>query len=367
MTRRVKIVIAVPLAVLAVLALLVGVGLLAGGGAGSDGGGTAGSFDAMEPARQGEVAAGVPEPLPATGDEVMSSEDGAASKSTSGGGVAGEDFAAAVPPASTPSAHYLLRTGDLSLLVARGQLLPTVDRIKAMTAAMSGYVMSSSLGTQTGMGMPEPMPLDMAVSSDGETRSSDAVDAQYAGGDPYASLVVRVPEQQFETAIKRFSKLGEVRGASTSAEDVTSQFVDLQARLRHYRAVERRLLGFLEETTTVSQMLAVQDRVDQVQLTIEELSAQLKSMRETTTYGTLSVYVTEKDRTPAAIDSSNTFGGTFWNSIELLGSGARVTGLVLTALLPFLVVFGLIGALAWYVVRRVRRSRRQAATPAQPA
>jgi hypothetical protein len=360
MTRKVKIVIAVPLAVLAVLALLVGVGLLAGGGAGSDGGSTAGSYGAMEPARQGEAVADVPEPLPATGDEVMSSEDGAASKSTSGGGVVGEDFAAAVPPASAPSAHYLLRTGDLSLLVARGQLLPTVDRIKAMTVAMSGYVMSSSLGTQTGVGMPEPMPLDTAV-------SSDAVDAQYAGSDPYASLVVRVPEQQFDTAIKRFSRLGEVRSASTSAEDVTSQFVDLQARLRHYRAVERRLLGFLDETTTVSQMLAVQDRIDQVQLTIEELSAQLKSMRETTTYGTLSVYVTEKDRAAAAIHTSNTFGGTFWNSIELLGSGARVTGLVLTALLPFLVVFGFIGALVWYVVRRVRRSRRQAATPAQPA
>jgi hypothetical protein len=356
MTRKVKIVIAVPLAVLAVLALLVGVGLLAGGGSGSDEGSTAGSFGATDPARQGEIAAGA---------AVVSSEDGTASKSMSGGGVAGEDFAAAVPPASAPSAHYLLRTGDLSLLVARGQLLPTVDRIKAITVAMSGYVMSSSLGTQTGVGMPEPMPLDTAVSSDGSYPSSDV--AGYAGGDPYASLVVRVPEQQFDAALKRFSRLGEVRSASTSAEDVTSQFVDLQARLRHYRAVERRLLGFLDETTTVSQMLTVQDRIDQVQLTIEELSAQLKSMRETTTYGTLSVYVTEKDRTPAAIHASNTFGGTFWNSIELLGSGARVTGLVLTALLPFLVVFGLIGALVWYVVRRVRRSRRRAAPPAQPA
>ena len=102
---------------------------------------------------------------------------------------------------------------------------------------------------------------------------------------------MRVPEQFFETAIKRFSKLGDVQSVSTSSEDVTSQYVDLQARLRHYRAVERRLVGFLQETTTVNQMLAVQDRIDQVQLTIEELTAQLKSLRETTTYGTLSVFV----------------------------------------------------------------------------
>ena len=178
---------------------------------------------------------------------------------------------------------------------------------------------------------------------------------------------MRVPEQFFETAIKRFSKLGDVQSVSTSSEDVTSQYVDLQARLRHYRAVERRLVGFLQETTTVNQMLAVQDRIDQVQLTIEELSAQLKSLRETTTYATLSVFVSEKDTTPAAIHASNTFGGTFWNSIELLGHGARVTALVLTALLPFIVVFGAIGVVVWMVVRRLRRGRRQAAQPSLPA
>ena len=118
----------------------------------------------------------------------------------------------------------------------------TVDRIKAMTTAMNGYVMSSAIGSQAGAGPIEPMPMDTAVSSDG---SGVKGSASAALTDPYASLVVRVPEQYFETAIKRFSKLGEVQSASTSSEDVTSQYVDLRARLHHYRAVERRLIGFL--------------------------------------------------------------------------------------------------------------------------
>ena len=301
-----------------------------------------------------DEAAGAAEP-------VMGTDAGASGKSTSGGATAEQDYAAAVPPASAPSAHYLLRTGDMSLLVKRGTLLSTVDRIKGMTTAMGGYVMSSAVGSQSG-GPVEPMPLDAPVASDDGMESSTTLQS-----DPYASIVIRVPEQSFETAIKRFSKLGEVQSVTTSSEDVTSQYVDLQARLRHYRAVERRLVGFLQETTTVNQMLAVQDRIDQVQLTIEELTAQLKSLRETTTFGTLSVFVSEKDATPAAIATSNTFGGTFRNSIELLGDGARITALVLTALLPFIVVFGAIGVVVWYVVRRVRRSRRQAAQPSLPA
>ena len=64
-------------------------------------------------------------------------------------------------------------------------------------------------------------------------------------------------------------------------------------------------MRFLDATDNINQMLAVQDRIDKVQLTIEQLSAQLKSLRETTTYGTLSVFLREKG-TPqaAAVDPS---------------------------------------------------------------
>ena len=47
--------------------------------------------------------------------------------------------------------------------------------------------------------------------------------------------------------------------------------VDVQARLTHYRAVLQRLLTFLDKATTVGSALAVQDRIDQTQLTVEQL------------------------------------------------------------------------------------------------
>jgi hypothetical protein len=357
MTRRTRIGITVPLALVAILAMFATVGLVAGCGAGDSGvADTGGAGSSEQRAMDEAVTESAPEPV--TGSDTGAAEkDAAAGMPDDGSG-----YAAAVPPASAPSTHYLLRTGDLSLLVKRGTLLPVVDRIKATTAALGGYVMSSNIGSQSG-GPIEPMPLDMGVSS---PEDEEVVSASDAPPDPYATLVVRVPEQEFETAIKRFSKLGDVQTVSTSSEDVTSQFVDLQARLRHFRAVERRLVGFLQETTTVNQMLMVQDRIDEVQLTIEELTAQLKSMREQTTYGTLSVYVSEKDAS-AAVHPGNTFGGTFWNSMELLRDGAKVAALMLTALLPFIAVLGAIAMVVWSVVRRLRRSRRQAAQPTVPA
>ncbi|MCX6373837.1 MAG: DUF4349 domain-containing protein, partial [Actinobacteria bacterium] len=295
----------------------------------------------------------------------MSSE---AMQGVDGGGDskgAGLDIAAAVPPASALSAHHLLRTGDLSLLVARGTLLSSVDRINAMTVGMGGYVMSSALGSES-PGMPgpvEPLALDA-----GTVPSAGDQPTTTVGTNPYATLTVRVPESSFDAALKRFAALGDVQSVSTSSEDVTSQYVDLQARLRHYRAVERRLVRFLDATDNVNQTLAVQDRIDNVQLTIEQLSAQLKSLRETTTYGTLSVFLREKGTPQAgANDPSDTFTGTLLNSIKVLGHGSRVTGLVLTALLPFVIVFGGIGFVVWFVVRRARRGRRQPAQPSLPA
>ena len=353
MGRRRTVKIIIPAVVVGLLAVFAVVGFLNGGGreqaavqldrAAGTLGTPAGAGGATAPSESGSMAAPV-------------------DKSTS----SGDGINGAVPPASAPSAHYLVRVGDLSLLIPRDSLLSTVARVTSMTTGMGGYVMSSAIGSDgpAVSGPMEPQPLD------GQTMPplEDAQPRTTIGTNPYAALTVRVPEQNFELALKRFSTLGDVQSVSTSSQDVTSQFVDLKARLRHFHAVEERLVRFLAATTNVNQMLMVQDRIDEVQLTIEQLSAQLTSLRETTTYGTLSVFLREKGTPqPGAIDSTDSFVGTFWHSVKMLGHGARISGLFVTALLPFVVVFGALGLAAWYGTRRVRRSRRQLAQPSLPA
>jgi hypothetical protein len=353
MGRRLRSKILIPASVVGLLAMFAVVGFLSGGC-----GGNAAQSDRSTGSlgtTSGENSAAAP--APASGSGAAVTEKGI----TSGDGVN-----AAVPPASAPSAHYLVRTGYLSLLIPRGTLLSTVDRVRAMTTGMGGYVMSSAIGSDSPgiSGTAEPQPLDAQTVPPLKNAQSQTT----IGTNPYATLTVRVPEQDFDIALKRFATLGDVQSISTSSEDVTSQFVDLEARLRHFRAVEHRLVHFLDATTNVNQMLTVQDRIDEVQLTIEQLSAQLKSLRETTTYGTLSVFLREKGTPhPGAIDSSDTFAGTFWHSLKMLGHGARISGLFFTALLPFVFLFGALGLAAWYVTRRVRRSRRQPAQPTLPA
>ncbi len=181
-------------------------------------------------------------------------------------------------------------------------------------------------------------------------------------------MTIRIPAERFDQAIARFEQFGKVQIVTTSTEDVTGQVVDVQARLAHYRAVLQRLLTFLDKATTVGSALAVQDRIDQTQLTVEQLSAEQKQLNETIAFSTLSLSLTEKP----AEQHHAAQGAGFWRTIRhsgwLIGQGAVAIVLGLSAALPFLVLIAVIAAVAYYLARLLRRRRQgQAGAPGPPA
>jgi len=233
-----------------------------------------------------------------------------------------DELSAAVAPLDPT--RFLVQTGDMTLYVAKGKVPATAGRITAMVDAMRGYVLQSYL--------------------------MSGVDGQK----PSATVTLRVPAQNYQETIRRLSQLGEVKSLQTGAEDVTGQYVDLRARLAHYRAVERRLLTFLARATSINQALAIQQRIDRTQLTVEELTAQVKAMREQITYGTLTVSVTEKpSKTAVSSDKDDTFLSAFVHSVTLLGSAARALFVALGAVIPFLVLIAILGWLGWMAARRL--------------
>jgi hypothetical protein len=369
MTRK-RLLIAVPLALVALLAVLALVGALSGArheqnAAGSSAAGaTSAELQRDAGSAPGEAAkGGAADQAAANGDSV---------------------YAAALPPTSS-APHYLLRTGDLQLLVARHGLQAAIQRISGVTTTMGGYILSSYAGTGTPPWIVYPEPVtgvddavkgaaeepalqgDTPVSSDGaavapavedtSTRDGSLADG---GGVPYGQITVRVPGERFDAALARFSALGRIEQTSTSSTDVSDQMVDLKARLRHARSVERRLLGFLEQAQTVQAALAVQDRLDQNQLLTEQLKGQLAQLSETTTYGTITVSLRERGvPQPGAIDRSDTFTGAFLHSLHLIADGARVSAVALGAFLPFAALLGGLAALVLYVRRRMVGRRPQ--------
>src|SRR5207245_653555 len=122
----------------------------------------------------------------------------------------------------------------------------TSDRAQAITIGLGGDV------------------LNLNQSGKGDNRS--------------ATLTMRVPASRFSDALRQLKELdGEVVTSNVAGQDVTDQFVDLQARLAAKQVEEQRYLALLARATTVDEILKVDAALGVVRTQVEQLTGQINS------------------------------------------------------------------------------------------
>lgn len=166
---------------------------------------------------------------------------------------------------------------------------------------------------------------------------------------------IRIPASQFDAFLKEVETLGEhTDSRSISTQDVTEQFIDLEARLKTKKALEARYLTLLAQAKTVADILAIESQVANARAEIESMQGRLNYLTNQVSFSTLSLVYYER--------TSNEFGfGS--RSIASLESGWQNLLWFLLGLLnvwPFVIV-GV--GITWLIVRRrrVKRMQRQAA------
>jgi hypothetical protein len=163
-----------------------------------------------------------------------------------------------------------------------------------------------------------------------------------------ATLELRIPADRFDDALGRLRDAGDVLNESTHEEDVTTQIVDLEARIANLRASEATYRSLLERATDIEDILAVQSRLDEVRGQIEQLDAQRASLAGQADLSTLTVHLA-----PQAVPVEETTegwdpGATVQEAVAALLTLAQgvLTALIWIAVVvvPLGIVFG-IGAL----------------------
>jgi Domain of unknown function (DUF4349)/Putative zinc-finger len=105
---------------------------------------------------------------------------------------------------------------------------------------------------------------------------------------------LRVPSTRLDAAIADLKRLGRVEKESQGGEEVTQQYVDLQARLANSKHTEQRLTEILRQRTgKLSDVLAVEMQISRVRGEIEQMEAQRKTMKNQVDFATLNLTVTE--------------------------------------------------------------------------
>ena len=207
----------------------------------------------------------------------------------------------------------------------------TSDRAQAIATALGGDVLS------------------LSQSGSADTRS--------------ASLTIRVPSSRFGDALQQLKSLdGEVQTSGVSAQDVTDQFVDLQARLTAKQAEEQRYIAILNRANTIDEILKVDASLGSVRTQIEQLTAQINGIKQRTDFSTISMSVS----TLSALPGDTT--GKIWDPAKTVGRALAALGAMLQVFADaviWLVVFGWLPLLAFAAVVFAARTRRPA-SPAAP-
>jgi len=218
--------------------------------------------------------------------------------------------------------------------------------------------------------------LEVAVLDDALAAADKAVTAaggyvaasQRQGDDDRASASVtyRIPVARWEETLAALRAVGaKVLSEQTGRQEVTSQVVDLGARLANLRATEAALQAIMARATKIPDVLEVQSQLTGVRQEIEQLTAQKQSLEEQAAMATLRRFSLPRGW-PSPVREAGTRSGIDRAAATLvgLGQGSQRRIWVAIVLLPLALVWG--RSWACLAGRPPRAAPDGAARPARP-
>lgn len=176
-----------------------------------------------------------------------------------------------------------------------------------------------------------------------------------------ATVVLRVPAAKVTQLMTGLAGLGTITSRSSGSDDVTSQYIDIQARLKVLRAEEEQLIGFLKKATNIKDMLAVQEQLRSVRTEIEQYEGQQRYMDNATSLATVTAQLVQ---TTEAFVAPRGFGSAFVQSLARFGHGLAAFWTWFGGSVVFIAFYGfLIWALAWIVLRLIKRRSHRSLPP----
>jgi hypothetical protein len=249
------------------------------------------------------------------------SEASAVAVEASPGGDGSKAFDRAAQVSSVPLVGpQIVKTASLGLGIAHGSFDDKVGEAHTIADSFGGFVVESFASQGSGNHIAE------------------------------GSMVLRIPAESYDAALSRLRGLGKVESLEESGQDVSKEFVDLNARVRQLRAVEAQLLELLQQANDVPAALAVQSQLSQVQLDLEQARGRLQYLDNRVAFATISLSMHElgvavpKDSGFSIVDAWATAGSAFLTVVGWIFVGIAVAA-------PVLVVLGL-GFLAGRELRK---------------
>ena len=275
----------------------------------SGGGGNSESMDASSGSIEDAPAA--TEPAPAKGDLGLNQDGG---DDSAAGDARGSN------PLLTPQTRAVISTGTVNL---------SSKDVAATRLAVAKVI--DALGGQV---------------------AQEETDSDAKGELTSARVVIRVPSDRFTEAMDDLEAISKVHSRTIGTEDVTTQVIDVEARVRAQTLSLARIEALLAEAASFRDVIAIEAQLTSRQAELDSLKAQQAWLADQTSMATITVYLDRLAEPKPKRDDDNGFLAGLKAGWDALSSATLGAVTLLGAVLPFAIVGLILGYPALIIWRR---------------
>lgn len=182
-------------------------------------------------------------------------------------------------------------------------------------------------------------------------KSNNAIIQNDTEGKDYESvfrkLIIRVPSKNFDLFLKDISKgVAYFDNKEISSQDVTAEYIDIDARLKAKKVLENRYLELLKKANKVSEMLEIEAQLSSIREEIEAKEGQLNYMQNRVSFSTITIEFYKSIAEESGVTAS--YGMKIWTAIKSGFNSMSSLFINLLSIWPFIIILFAIG----YFIRK---------------
>ena len=169
----------------------------------------------------------------------------------------------------------------------------------------------------------------------------------------YAQIEARIPSEQFESFLDSLKEDGQVMNRHINVDIISQTYADTEATAKAYEIEKERLLDMMDKAEKIEDMIAVEQRLSEVEAELNSYRTSLASMDRDVAYSTVSISVEEvREYTEEYDDSTfvsrlketikSSWSGFLWFMEGLLHLAIRLLPFIAVILVIFLIVRGIV-------------------------
>ncbi len=174
-------------------------------------------------------------------------------------------------------------------------------------------------------------------------------------------FTLRIPADKAEEFLSKAGNAGTITEQSIYVEDVTSNYIDVEAHLKAVKIQHERLLELLEQAESLEDIIALEERLTEIEYQLGSYESTLKNYDNQVKYATIYLNLNEISETEVVEEDGvlDRIRKGFTENLGDVGTGLVDLMVGIIVALPYLVVLGVVAFLLILFYKKVIKKRNE--------